>query len=78
MTAYPLIDINALRNACERSRTTVRATRATYEALGYEAMSKDRSYYLSTCPYSGWMRDAWQTGAWRWMQEQRVAACIVR
>ena len=49
-------------------------TREDYEAAGFLDMARDRSYYLSTCPHANgtWQRDAWQAGAWRWMQSQRT------
>lgn len=46
-------------------------TRAYYEARGYADMSARADWRISDCPYSGWQRDAWQAGAWRYLTEQR-------
>lgn len=48
-------------------------THTDYEAIGYTEMASRRDWRLADCRYTGWQRDAWRVGAWRWMCEQRLA-----
>jgi hypothetical protein len=67
-----------IRSMTKQLRTAAGGeARQKYEDKGYADMAASGSFRISECPYfEGWQRDAWQAGAWRWMEEQRNHASV--